>query len=600
MVILSIVKIMEIVKREEFVNKIYSFFYVLVFLFIIKLINIQIINHSYFLELSEKNRIRIIPRNGPRGNIITSDGVIVARNRTSYSVMYFPSETVDEKYLFKVSSIFQKITGESSQKIFQLLSQSQKNLKPIKVIDRISINGIKPIYEVKNIFPEIEIIEENIRDYPFNNYLSHIIGYVGKIDEKDVKKYILKGYPLDSIVGKTGVELIYEDYLRGKNGGLFMEVDNRGRLVKIMGYEPWAKGKDVYLTINWVVQKAAEDALRNLPYKRGAAIACDAETGKLITYAVKPGFDLNYFVKRDEEKSILEIDEFNIPVQGLYPPASTFKIITTIAALESGKIDENKKFFCPGFYDAGNRIFKCWEKKGHQWLSLVDGLAKSCDVYYYNVADIIGPYEIENIAKKFKLDQKTGIDMTYEKIPVVFGPRKRIETKGYWYRGDTLNMAIGQGELIVTPISMLSMMIAIANGGRFYKPYYVDRVVDENGDVVFENKPIMTGFVELKSHTWDILYSAMRRVVTDGTGKVCDIAGIDVYGKTGTAQNPHGKDHAWFVAFAKKNGTKPIAIVVLVEHGEHGSSSAAPVAASIIRSYYGMSGDIQRKVEIVE
>lgn len=591
---------MEFAKKKEWVERIYSVFYIVVFLFIIKLINIQIMNHSYFLALSERNRIRVIPKNGPRGEIITSDGVVVAGNSVTYSVMYFPSESLDEKYLSKISLMLSHITKETPQRIFQLLFEAHKRLRPIKVVERISMENVKPVFELRNIFPELEIIEENVRDYPFSNYLSHVIGYVGKIDEKDRKKYLLKGYPLDSIVGKSGVELIYEEYLRGKNGGLFMEVDNRGRLVRVMGYQPWAKGKDVYLTINWVVQKSAEDALRSLPYKRGAAIACEATTGKIIVWAVKPGFDPNYFIKREDGKTFGDIDEFNIPIQGLYPPASTFKIITTIAAVESGKVDKSKRFFCPGFYDAGSRVFKCWEKKGHQWLDMLDGLAKSCDVYYYNLADIIGPYEIESIARRLRLDRKTGIDMLYEKTPLIVGPKKRIETKGYWYRGDTLNMAIGQGELLVTPISMLSLMMALANGGRFYRPYYVEKIVDENGSIVFENKPILDGVVELKSQTWDVIYLAMRKVVTDGTGKACDISGVDVYGKTGTAQNPHGKDHAWFVAFAKKDGAKPIAVVVFIEHGEHGSSSAAPVAARIIRSYYGISKEEQKKVEIIE
>lgn len=591
---------METARNESTLSKIYNVFYIIVILFLIKLINIQIINHSYFLELSERNRIRVIPKNGPRGNIITDDGIIVAKNKISYSIMYFPSDNSDKEYLSRLSNILSKIISVSSEKIFNIILKSQESLKPTKLIDRIDIKNIKLIYELKNIFPEIEITEENMRDYPFKEYLSHIIGYVGKIDEKDLKKYISKGYSLDAIVGKTGVERSYEDYLRGKNGGLFMEVDNRGRLVEIMGYEPWAKGNDVYLTINWNVQKAAEEGLRSLPYKRGAAVAVEADTGRVIVYAVKPGFDLNIFVSREDNKQSYEIDEFNIPIHGLYPPASTFKIITTIAALETGKIDPERKFFCPGFYDAGNRVFKCWEKKGHSWINMIDGLAKSCDVYYYNVGDIIGPYEIENIAKKFRLDQKTGIDLPYEKNPLIFGPKKRIETKGYWFRGDTLNMAIGQGELLVTPISMLNVVMALANGGYFFKPYYIDRIVDDNGKVIFKNSYTLLDKIELKTHTWEKIYEAMRRVVTHGTGKVCDIASIDVYGKTGTAQNPHGKDHAWFVAFAKKEGKKPIAISVFIEHGEHGSSAAAPVAAKIIKSYYGVGTTVTDKLEIIE
>lgn len=591
---------MEVSRNELVLSKIYNVFYVVVILFFIKLINIQIINHSYYLELSERNRIRVIPKNGPRGNILTEDDIIVAKNRISYSIMYFPSEASDKDYIERLSNILSKITSTQPERVFNIILKSQQTFKPTKIVDRVGLKDIKLIYEVKNIFPEIEITEENMRDYPFNEYLSHIIGYVGKIDENEIRRYISKGYTLDAIVGKTGVEKGYEDYLKGKNGGLFMEVDNRGRLVRIIGYEPWAKGNDVYLTINWSVQKAAEEGLRALPYKRGAVVAVEADSGRIIAYAVKPGFNLNIFVSREENKIGSEIDEFNIPIQGLYPPASTFKVITTIAALETGKVDPEKKFFCPGFYDVGNRVFKCWEKKGHNWVNMLDGLAKSCDVYYYNVGEIVGPYEIENIAKKFRLDKKTGIDLPYEKTPVIFGPKKRIETKGYWYRGDTLNMSIGQGELLVTPISMLNVVMSLANGGYLFKPYYVDRIIDSNGKVIFKNSPILVDKIELKQSTWKVIYEAMRRVVTHGTGKACDIAGIEVYGKTGTAQNPHGKDHAWFIAFAKKDGKKPIALSVFIEHGEHGSSAAAPIAARIIKSYYGVSSPSNSKLEMVE
>ncbi|MGC9070636.1 MAG: penicillin-binding protein 2 [Elusimicrobiales bacterium] len=575
-------------RNEVFLERIFLVFYIVVFLFIIKLINLQIFNYSKFFKLSERNRIRIIPRNAPRGNVITSDGILVATNRVSYSVMYFPSDNTDERYLSKISSTLEKICEIKKERIFEIIRQSAKTLKPSKLIERIDIKRIKNVYEIKNIFPEVEIVEESIRNYPFGAYLSHVIGYVGKIDERDVKRYLMKGYSLDSVVGKNGVELYYEDFLKGKNGGLFMEVDNRGRLVKVIGYESGEKGSDVYLTINWRSQKAAEEALRKLPYKRAAAVACEADSGRIIVYAVKPGYDPNFFVRYSTDNIEQEVDEFNIPIQGLYPPASTFKIFVTIAALESGKVDENKKFLCPGYYNAGNRVFKCWEKKGHGLIDMVDGLAKSCDVYYYNVGEITGPYEIESIARRFRLDQKTLIDMPYEKVSIIVGPKKRIETKGYWYRGDTINMSIGQGELLVTPIAMMSAMMALANGGKFYQPFYVDRVVKDDGSVIKHNDPKVLGNIELKKHTWDLIYTAMRKVVTNGTGRLADVDGVEVFGKTGTAQNPHGKDHAWFVGFAKKEGSKPIAFAIIVEHGEHGSSSAAPVAREIIKGYYNV------------
>jgi len=573
-------------KNEDRIELIYKIFYVVLFLFVIKIINIQIINHSYYLEISEKNRIRIVSKIGPRGSILTFDGEAVAKNKISYSVMYFPREKVNDEYLLNISKQISKIVSIDYKDVFLNLSKIQKSLKPAKIIDGLSVKTAIYFYEIKNIFPEIEILEENARYYPYNNFLSHIIGYTGKMDNNEWKYYNSKGYSFDSFVGKTGVEKKYEEYLKGKDGGLFMEVDNRGRIVRVIGFEKWDKGNDVKLTINYNVQKAAEDALRKLPYKRGAAVCVESLSGRILAYAVKPGYDLNYFSSYRDERKTMNIDEFNIPISGLYAPASTFKIITAVAAVESGKIHEDTRFYCPGYYDAGNRVFKCWEKKGHKWQNLIDGLSNSCDVYFYNVGYQIGPYEIENIAKKFRLDEKTGIDFDYEKNGKVFGPKSRMDSKGYWFIGDTLNMAIGQGETLVTPMGMLMVVMSLSNGGYFYKPYYVDSVISGDGRTIFRNEPQLVSKIYLKEETLDVIKKAMRKVVTDGTGKVCDINGVNVYGKTGTAQNPHGKDHAWFVAFADKNGESPIAVSVLVEHGEHGSSAAGPVARDIIRAYY--------------
>jgi penicillin-binding protein 2 len=203
------------------------------------------------------------------------------------------------------------------------------------------------------------------------------------------------------------------------------------------------------------------------------------------------------------------------------------------------------------------------------------------------------------MAKKFRLDQKTFIDLPYEKAGKIYGPSSRINSRGYWFIGDTLNMAIGQGETLVTPMEMLMVVMALSNGGKFYKPYYVDGIISSDGKVIFQNVPQILGIITLKKETYDIIYQGMRAVVKEGTGKTCDINDVEVYGKTGTAQNPHGKDHAWFIAFAKKEGYNPIAISVLIEHGEHGSSAAAPVAREVIKEYF-KSKDSISKLEVSE
>ncbi len=599
-----LIKTKSVMLNEESLNRInliYRIFFIIAIFFIIKLIDIQIIKYTYYLNIAEKNRTRVISKTGPRGNIITSNGEVVATNKTSYSLMFFPSEKMDDLYIEKIAKSISSLMSVDYGSILSNLKRSARILKPLKIVENFSIKTAIYFYELKSLYPELEIIEENLRFYPYKNMLSHIIGYIGKMDKKEWEYYSTKNYSFDAMVGKVGVEKRYEEFLKGKNGGLFMEVDNRGRVVRLLGYQKWEKGNDVVLTINYNLQKAAEDFLEKLPYKRGTAICVDSTNGKILVYAVKPGYDLNYFTSYRDEKTVQEIDEFNIPVSGVYPPASTFKIITAIAGLETNKIKEETIYYCPGYFDAGNRIFKCWEKKGHGKINLVDAIANSCDVYFYNVGLEVGPYELENIAKKFRLNEKTGIDLPYEKKGNIFGPKSRIGGKGYWFIGDTLNMAIGQGETLVTPIGILQMVMALSNGGYVYKPYYVEKVVSENGKVIFENNPQLISKVELKKETMEIIKKSMRKVVTYGTGKACNVEGVEVYGKTGTAQNPHGKDHAWFIAFAYKEGFNPIAISVFIEHGEHGSSAAAPVAREIIMAYFNIKQNFKdEQLEIIE
>jgi penicillin-binding protein 2 len=582
----------------------WSFFYFIFIIFLIKLINFQIIKYQYYKQLAEKNKTQIINQNAPRGRIITCDGEIVASNKASYSLIYFPNQSMTEQDKRKLASLISLYTGNDREKTLNTILKASALMRPAKLVENMGTSAIMKIAELKNFYSGLQLIPESTRYYPYNNWLSHIIGYMGKIDSADWKLYSsLSGYNMDSMVGKTGVEKKYEQYLKGQDGGLYMEIDNKGRLVRVADSKQSVEGGDVYLTLDFRLQKAAEEALDSLIYKRGVAIALDPDSGKILVYAVKPGFDLNSFVTYREEKDdkkLSEFDEFNLGVQATYPPASTFKVISTIAALESGRLAPEEEFYCPGYFNAGDRIFKCWDKKGHKKMNMIKGLANSCDVYYYNLALKVGPLEIENIAKKFRLGMKTGVDLSGERDGNLFGPSIRARKKSYWFIGDTLNMAIGQGETLVTPIQMAVFISAIASKGRIYRPYYVDKIVKKNKDTIVVNKPYLLDRADLKEKTWEILYQGLKEVVESGTGQIVKMNGIEVYAKTGTAQNPHGKDHAWFICFAKKPDENPkIAIAVLIEHGEHGSSSAAPVAKAIIKAMYNNVKENENKRDLV-
>jgi len=564
-------------------------FYFVFVIFLIKVVNMQIIKHKYYLELAERNRTQVINQSAPRGKIISSDNVVLASNKPSYSLIYFPERSYSSKEIDKISLYLARYTNSDIKKIKKIIERAISSQKPLKVAGNLGVNSIIRISELKNLFPGFQQISEAVRYYPYGAWISHLIGYMGKIDSTQWSNYYSFGYSMDSLVGKTGIEKMYEKYLKGRDGGLYMEVDNRGRLIRIVDTQEGEAGNDIILTLNFKMQEAAEKALSELPYKKGAAIALDPYSGKILAYAVKPGFDLNSFVDYSEDKkeSSPDIKEFNIGVQGTYPPASTFKIITSIAILESGKPHYDEKFFCPGFFDAGNRVFKCWEKKGHKYMDLKNGLANSCDVYFYNAALKVGPLKIEKTAEQFGFGEKTESPFPGENSGHVFGPKKRAMKKSYWFIGDTLNLAIGQGETLVTPMQMAVFISAIASRGLIFKPYYVDKIVKKNGDVILENFPKIKKKVKLKEETWEKLYEALGEVVSSGTGQAMKISGLEIFGKTGTAQNPHGKDHAWFVCFAKKPKEDPkVAVAVLVEHGEHGSTSALSVAKSIVKAAY--------------
>ncbi|MEA3307776.1 MAG: penicillin-binding transpeptidase domain-containing protein, partial [Elusimicrobiota bacterium] len=425
------------------------------------------------------------------------------------------------------------------------------------------------------------------RFYPGKEFLSHLLGYIGKLSPGEWKVLRKdKNYSMDSYIGKTGIEKRFEKDLKGEDGGVYLEVDSKGRLMQILEGKKGIRGSNIYLTIDSKVQAAAEEGLKATGSGSGAVVAIDPRNGAVLAFASLPNYDLNAFVQSaGEAKNLKNIKEFNYATQGTFPPASTFKIIVAAAGLETGKIKVNEEIFCPGYFDSGPRIFKCWKEKGHKETDFYKGMAQSCDVYYYNLGLKTGPLNIEKFAEMFRLGIPTGIDMPHEKAGNVFGPSKRAQKKSYWFVGDTLNLSIGQGEMLVTPIQMAQVIAAVANKGKFWRPYYIDEVVNLKGYETFTSKPKRTGSIDLKESTWTHLRESLKRVVLGGTGYSARIKGADVYGKTGTAQNPHGEDHAWFVSFAQiDDQPSEIAVCVLVEYGEHGSSAAAPIAKRVMEA----------------
>ncbi|OGS06454.1 MAG: penicillin-binding protein 2 [Elusimicrobia bacterium RIFOXYA12_FULL_51_18] len=572
---------------QDRINLLWSLVTAVALVFALRLVNLQILMHAHYREIAERNRTQILSQAAPRGRIYTRDSAAVATNKPSFSLIYFPGEMKSAEAMDGMARSLSHYLNIPFDDLQANLYRAVKKGAPMRLAENLSSKAMFSLSELKTMYSGIDIIVEARRYYPFGNYLSHLTGYISKMDAKEWAVYGKdKNYAMDSRIGKAGLEKMYERDLKGKDGGIYLEVDSRGRLSKILESRKWETGADIYLTIDSKIQSAAEEGLKKSNTGKGAVVAIDPRSGAILALASMPDYDPNRFVSYSDQKSsdsMKALPEFNVAVQGVYPPASTFKILSSIAALESGRVSPAETFFCPGYYDAGSRVFKCWEKKGHGKVDLIQGLAKSCDVYYYNLGIRTGALNIEKYARLFRLGVPTGIPLPDEKSGNIFGPSKRAANKSYWFIGDTLNLAIGQGETLVTPIQMAQVAAVIANGGIFWRPYYVDHIVNNEGQISFRGKPEKISQIQLKESTRAILKEGLREVILSGTGQSTKIEGVEVFGKTGTAQNPQGRDHAWFVAFAQlPNGPAEIAVAVLVEHGLHGASTAGPIVRDVV------------------
>ena len=559
-------------------------------LFILRLVNLQVLGGAHYREIAEKNRTQIISQAAPRGRIFSSDEVALVTSKPSFSLIYFPGQAKTGPEIDRMSRALAKPLGADYDDLRKSIYKAAMREKPVRLAENLPPQIMLALSELKALYPGVDVIVEARRYYPFGAYMSHLAGYIGKMDSKDwASRSRDKNYSMDSRLGKAGLEQMYEKELRGKDGGIYLEVDSRGKLNRVLESRKWIPGADIFLTIDSKAQAAAEEGLEKSISGKGAVVALDPRSGAIIAFVSMPDYDPNMFVMSGSEKEGLPagktLPEFNVALQGSYPPGSIFKIITAAAVLESGRVSPEEKFRCPGYYDAGSRVFKCWEKKGHGDVAFIDGLAKSCDVYFYNTSQRAGALAIEKQARAFRLGQISGIPLSGEKPGNVFGPSLRAAKKSYWFIGDTLNQAIGQGETLMTPMQAAGEIAAVANGGIFHRPYYVDRIVKSDGQLLYQGKTETLSRVQLKDSTWTLIREGLRSVVQEGTGQAGKIAGAEIYGKTGTAQNPQGKDHAWFVAYATiNNEPSKIAVAVLVEHGEHGASAAVPIAKAVIEA----------------
>jgi penicillin-binding protein 2 len=445
---------------------------------------------------------------------------------------------------------------------------------------------------------------EQRRFFPEGTLAAHVFGYVGEVTEAELGG--TGEFEQGDILGRTGIELAGEKYLRGKDGVRIVGISAQGTQVgevsglmdedeieRLGGARPPVPGNEVYLTISLDVQRAAEAAFQ---WERGAVVVMDPRNGEILAAVSRPTYDPNMFIAGVSDSLWRQLFDdparpmFNRVVQAAYPPGSTFKLVTAYAALASGKISARSYLQpCHGGLRFGNRYFKCWKAEGHGSLQLEGAIIQSCDAYFYQLGEKLEVDELARAGRFFGLGKKTGVDLPSE-VSGVLPDRAYLDRrfgKRRWTRGLLLNYSIGQGEILTTPLQLCQLTACFANGGKKVRPHIVKRILDPEGKTVYTAKDRAEPIAGIDQGVLAIIREAMRGVVASdwGTGRAAAIPGIAVAGKTGTAQNPHGEDHAVFVAYAPAEAPT-ICLAIVMENAGHGGSMAAPVARKILSACF--------------
>jgi penicillin-binding protein 2 len=565
---------------------------VILVLLIGRLLYMQVIQFAHYGKIATENRVRILPIPAPRGNVYDRNGLPLIQNRLSFAISVLPSEFQGDTARARLANILDLDRSELDER---LARRRGLPLEPVGIHRDADFRTMCRLQERLDEFPGVIAGDEYVREYPSVGWAGHILGYVRDVSPQQEKHRDRTGAPVRGLVGAVGIEKYYDDLLRGVDGVHYAQISALGQLVGSMpGYKddvPVA-GADLLLTLDWPLQALADSLLS--PYDAGTVVAMDIKTGGILCFVTRPGYDPNVFsgvVSSSDWKALRDNPLhplLNRALKGLYSPGSTSKLATAAVALEAGKVHPGDRFNgCTGAYQFGNRPFRCWKAGGHGRLDLMDAIEQSCNVYFYQLMQRL---DLDDWADKMRASgfgHVTGVDLPGESKGLV--PDRAYYDKRYgegkWSRGLTLNLAIGQGEFLVTPLQLVLHFAALANDGVAMKPHFLyavrepDKEWEYHEDKVAYNLPYSPA-------TLAVLQEAARRVVQGdhGTARGIYDKAAPAAGKTGTAQNPHGKEHSWFVGYAPTDDPQ-IAVVALVENAGHGSEFAAPICGTILSTY---------------
>jgi len=568
----------------------------------IKLMDLQVVQGVKNQYLAEGNRIRSREITAPRGNIYDKSGEILAKSIASYDLELYPADLPKDKTeRYKVYSVIEQNSHISVESLAGMIDSSGLfSLEPIILKENLDRDEALLLEVRYKDFNGISVTKIPTRQYSEVLGLSHVLGYVGKISQKEFDNN--EGYNKSDYFGKSGVELTYEKDVKGKDGEQQVEVDSLGRFQKILATKQPVSGNNVYLTIDNGLQsemaKDLNDMSNQLGGKEAVALAIDPQTGGILGSVSLPSYNNNIFSQNNFSQEYQKIlDDPNKPlinraINGLYPAGSTIKPVIAAAALEEKIItDKTTLDTSIGKIVIGDWVFPDW--KTHGVTDVKKAIAESNDIFFYAIGGGydkitgLGVDKIDNYLEKFGFGSKTGIDIPGESAGLVPTPpwKKKVK-KESWYLGDTYHLSIGQGDLLVTPLQLINSISAIANGGKLYEPHVFLKETDSSGNKVkeFTNKIIREGFIS--NDNIKTVQEGMRQTVTSGSGRALNDLSVQAAGKTGTAQfGASGDTHSWFVSYAPYDNPK-IALVVLIEGGGEGNVTAVPVSKQIMNYYF--------------
>jgi penicillin-binding protein 2 len=554
---------------------------------------LQLARGGFYRDLSEDNYVQGFEVRAPRGLIIDRNGEILADNRVSLSITLNRIRQRDDEAVAVVLSELLDLDREFVAE--KLLETRMRYYGAVTLVEDATLEQVSRVEERRSDLPGVKVATTAKRRYLEGSLCTHALGYVGEVSDREIEQTLWEEFAPGDFIGKTGAEKRYERFLRGEDGAEYWVCDAAGReLYPFEGgpskvAEP---GHNLVVTIDAPAQRVAEEVLR--AHTAGAIVAIEPKTGEILVMASHPAPDPNALAEGVTPEEWVELTSdpthplLNRAIQAVYPPGSPFKLVTAGAGLETGAVGRGTRVICRGAYKYGIRTFRCWKPEGHGSTDVLDGIIESCDVYMYQIGAKLGVATLMDWAERCGLGRKTGLDIGGEaegNVPTPSWYDKRYGRRK-WSRGVVINLSIGQGELLMTPLQAACLACGVANEGVVYRPHLIKRVEAYSGRTRGTTTSRVAYELPFRPSTMRLLRQSMVGVVEaqNGTGKLARIAGIEVAGKTGTAQNPHGEDHSCFIAYAPADDPT-IAIAVIAENAGGGGAVAAPMAREVLKAY---------------